>query len=565
MLIRKRGHWTMGTEAVNRKWLSALLLPVSRKSASDGKEVIGILAFEVAGLMSKVVSLWRSLSSREIMITKEWIVRSVGVKMLVSDDDDFLMELALSEILNNFESLAWSVARLSKRCKDVVYHGYEHFVHNPAQHHAQWSGWEYAWKKMERKVKKMDRFVAAMSLLSQELEVLAEREQTFRRMKANRQLHGVKLLEFHKKVMWQRQQVKTLRDMSPWNRTHDYVVRLLARSLFTILERIILVFGNRHIHIENQENESLSPSLNTNTNHLTRTHSFSNLMHSSKTNSRGFSSQRFGSKQEFVVDKNKSKRKKKKQQVPHSEGKQFKNIGPYIGCMSVANNSPMCMPTKGSSMRLVDCHVKNIDKIVEKKSLTCRSRIYFRLSMKDRLKPGESTLGGAALALHYAYVIVLIEKMVSAPHLIDLETRDDLYDMLPTAIRTALRGKLKWYAKSTRASAHEATLGVEWSLVVSQILEWLAPLAHNMIKWHCERNFEREQSACKANILLVQTLYFANQAKAEAAMVELLVGLHYVCSRINREARMRHAQEFAGSRTFNGVRLRKNHLYDERF
>jgi hypothetical protein len=33
----------------------------------------------------------------------------------------------------------------------------------------------------------------------------------------------------------------------------------------------------------------------------------------------------------------------------------------------------------------------------------------------------------------------------------------------------------------------------------------------------------------KANVLLVQTLYFANQAKAEAAIVELLVGLHYVC------------------------------------
>ncbi|KAK7355481.1 hypothetical protein VNO80_14737 [Phaseolus coccineus] len=553
----------MGAEAVNRTWLSALL-PVSRKTASDGKEVIGILAFEVAGLMSKVVSLWRSLSGREIMITKEWIVKSVGVKMLVSDDDNFLMELALSEILSNFESLAWSVARLSRRCKDAVYHGYEHFVHNPAQHHVEWSGWEYAWKKMERKVKKMDRFVAAMSLLSQELEVLAEREQTFRRMKANRLLHGVKLLEFHKKVMWQRQQVKTLRDMSPWNRSHDYVVRLLARSLFTILERIILVFGNSHIPIENQENESLSPSVNTNSNHLTRSHSFSTLMHSSKTNSRGFGSQRFESKQEFVVDKSKIKikRKKKKQQVLLSESKQLKNIGPFIGCMSVGNNSPVaqtCMPTKGSSMRLVDCHVKSIEKTVDKKSLICRSRIYFKLSVKDRLKPGESTLGGAALALHYANVIVLIEKMVSAPHLIDLETRDDLYYMLPTAIRTGLRGKLKWYTKSTRAGVHEASLAVEWSLVLSQILEWLAPLAHNMIKWHSERNFEREQSACKANILLVQTLYFANQAKAEAAMVELLVGLHYVCW-INREA-----QEFVGSRNFNGVRLRKNELYDKSF
>ncbi|KAG4982248.1 hypothetical protein JHK84_027347 [Glycine max] len=562
----------MGGETVKGTWLSALW-SVSRKSASDGKEVIGVLAFEVAGLMSKVVNLWRSLSDREIMNTKAWIMKSVGVKMLVSDDDYFLMDLALSEILNNFESLAWSVARLSKKCKDPVYHGYEHFVDNPAQNYLQWSGWEYAWKKMERKVKKMDRFVACMSLLSQELEVLADREQTFRRMKANRELHGVKLLEFQKKVMWQRQQVKNLRDMAPWNRSYDYVVRLLARSLFTILERIIVVFGNSHIPIENQQNDSLSPPVTTNNNRLTRSHSFSTLRHTtsvhpSKTNSYGFCSQPIESKSVlnsgFEVDKSKSKKKKKEQQVLHSESKQFEHIVPFTGFMSVGNKSPFvqsCVPTKGGSMRLVDCHVKNNDnmKTVDKSSLICRTRIYLKLSMKGRLKPGPSTLGDAALALHYANVIVLIEKMVvSAPHLIDHETRDDLYNMLPTTIRTALRGKLKWYAKSQRATVHEASLAVEWSMVVAQILEWLAPLAHNMIKWHSERNFEREQCASKAkNVLLVHTLYFADQAKAEAAMVELLVGVHYVC-RIDREA-----QEFAGSRALNGVRLRKNVLYNK--
>lgn len=562
----------MGGE--NGTWLSALW-PISRKSVSDGKDVIGILAFEVTGLMSKVANLWHSLSDREVMKTREWIVKSVGVQMLVSDDHCFLMELALSEILNNFESLAWSVARLSKRCRDPVYRGYEHFVLNPAQHYVQWCGWEYAWKKMERKVKKMERFVAAMSLLSQELEVLAEREQTFRRMKANREVHGAKLLEFHKRVMWQRQQVKNLRDMSPWNRSYDYIVRLLARSLFTILERIILVFGNSHVPpIENQQNDS--PPVNTNNNHLTRSHSFSTLMHSSfnpfKTNSHGFCSEPVECKPKlnsgFVLDKTKSKRKKKEQQVLHSESKHCKPVGPLKGCISVGNNSPIvlqtCVPTSGGSMRVVDCHVKNIDnmKPMDKLSLIWRTRIYFKLSVKGRLKAGPSTLGGAALALHYANVVVLIEKMVSSPHLIDLKTRDELYNMLPTNMRTALRGKLKWYAKSKRATVHEASLAVEWSMMLSHILEWLAPLAHNMIKWHSVRNFEREQSSSKANVLLVQTLYFANQAKAEAAMVELLVGLHYVC-RIDREACMREAHEFSGSRSSNGVRLRKNELYNK--
>ncbi|XP_027363199.1 uncharacterized protein LOC113870876 [Abrus precatorius] len=465
--------------------------------------------------------------------------------MLVSDDDYFLMELALDEILDNFESLARSVARLGKKCKDPVYHGYEHFVDNPTQNYLKWSGWEYAWKKMERKVKKMERFVAAMSLLSQEIEVLAEREQTFSTTKENPKFHRVKLLEFHSKVAWQRQQVKTLRDMTPWNRSYDYIVRLLARSLFTILERIILVFGNSHLPIEKKQDDS--PPLSKTKNHLTRTRSFSAPMHSSIHPSE-------------LVDKKKSKRKNKEQQVLlHSESKQFKHFGPFKGCMSVGNDSPICMPTNGGSMRLVDCHVKNIDnmKTVDKLKFSPvhRSRIYFKLSMKGRLKPALSTLGDAAFALHYANVIVLIEKIVSGTHHIDLETRHNLYNMLPTTIRTSLRGKLKWYAKSKHSMIHAASLAVEWSMVLTQILEWLAPLAHNMIRWHSERSFEKEHTALKASVLLVQTLYFANQAKTEAAMVELLVGLHYVC-KIDREAHIRDA----GSRSFNGVHLRKNEL-----
>jgi hypothetical protein len=232
--------------------------------------------------------------------------------------------------------------------------------------------------------------------------------------------------------------------------------------------------------------------------------------------------------------KNKCKKEKKVQQLLHSqdscerllpsEGKQLKYIGSFKGCISIQNDShevQSCIPSNGGSTR------KNIDvkakPVVNKSSFFHRSRVYFKLSLKEKLKPVPSTLGDAALALHYANVIVLIEKIVSSHrmNMIDVRTRDDLYNRLPTTIRTALRSKLKWYAKGK--------LETEWNVVLTQILEWLAPLAHNMVKWYCERNFEKEHTSLKANVLLVQTLYFANQAKAEAAIVELLVGLHYVC------------------------------------
>ncbi|KAG4916416.1 hypothetical protein AAZX31_19G175400 [Glycine max] len=569
----------MGGETVNGSWFS-VLWPVSRKSASDNKAVVGVLALEVAGLMLKVVNLWQSLSDAEVLSLREGIVNSVGVKTLVSDDDDYLMELALNEILDNFQSLARSVARLGKKCVDPVYHRFEHFVHNPAQNYFQWSGWEYRWKKMERKVKKMEKFVAAMTQLCQEVEVLAEVEQTFRRMQANPELHKLKLLEFQKKVMLQCQEVRNLRDMSPWNRSYDYVVRLLARSLFTILERIILVFANNHPSTVQEQNDYQ----HMNANNLLRSHSFSVIhssVHPSEHDLCGFNSGPVGgrpvSKSGFLVDK--GRRKKKLQQARHepalfrnnlhSESKQLGHIVTFKGCMSAANNSPViqsCMQTNGGSMRLTDCHLKSIDKMktVDKLSPSNRIRIYSKLSIKNRLKASSLTLGDAALALHYAKMIVLIERMASSPHLVDLAARDDLYNMLPTTVRTALRAKLKRHVKSKSSSnGHDANLAAEWSPVLAQILDWLAPLAHNMISWHSERNFEKEQSIFNTNVLLVQTLYFANQPKTEAAIIDLLVALNYVC-RVDTKVGTRDTLDCANStRSFNGVRLRKNGMYNE--
>ncbi|KAK7267882.1 hypothetical protein RIF29_20562 [Crotalaria pallida] len=550
-------------EMVNGVRFSALLSG-SRKKASDDKEAIGILASEVAGLMSKVVNLWHSLSDREVRSLRHWVVNSVGVKMLVSDDYYFLMELALNEILSNFESIAISVARLSKMCKDPVYRRYEHFVHNPAQSHVEWSGREYAWQKMERRVKKMERFVAAMPQLAQELEVLEELKQTLRRMKANPEFFNrVRLVEFKKKVKWQCQQVKNVKDMSPWNRSYDYIVRLLARSLFTILERIMLVFRNYHKPVQKNNYVGLSPP-------------FSALMQSSvhptEANIYGLYTARIG-RMPTLVNTSKTKKKQHQQvfQSPsfrlnllNSEDKQLKHIGSLKRCMSVGNESPMtqsCMQTNAGSMGLIDSHMKQIDciKTMDKLSLFQRSRIYSKLSIKGKLRPPPCTLGEAALSLHYANVIILIEKIVLAPHLVEPQ-RDILYNMLPISIRTALRAKLKWYAKSKpRNSVRDANLAAEWSMILRQILEWLAPMAHNMIRWHSERNIENDHAASKQNVLLVQTLYFADQTKTEAAMVELLVGLHYVC-RIERQTRMRDTPEFPHSRSFNGVRLRKNEL-----
>uniref|UniRef100_A0A2P2IK50 DUF668 domain-containing protein n=1 Tax=Rhizophora mucronata TaxID=61149 RepID=A0A2P2IK50_RHIMU len=138
-----------------------------------------------------------------------------------------------------------------------------------------------------------------------------------------------------------------------------------------------------------------------------------------------------------------------------------------------------------------------------------------------------TTLGGSALALHYANIIIVIEKLLRYPHLVGEEARDDLYQMLPTSLRMSLKTNLKSYVKNL--AIYDAPLAHDWKENLDGILKWLAPLAHNMIRWQSERNFEQHQIVLRTNVLLLQTLYFADREKTEAAICELLVGLNYIC------------------------------------
>uniref|UniRef100_A0A2C9V8B0 DUF668 domain-containing protein n=1 Tax=Manihot esculenta TaxID=3983 RepID=A0A2C9V8B0_MANES len=533
----------MGSEL----WFSNLLWNSGKNARRSDKKVIGVLAFEVASLMSKVVNLWHFLSEKKIYRLKKEIVNSIGIQKLVADDDAYVMDLALNEIMEEFGLVSRSVARLGKRCLSLFRH-FEHFVNNPLQRNLEWSGWDYRLKKMERKVKKMERFVAVTMQLAQELEVLAELEQTVSRIRANPDLNRGKLLEFQQKVMWQRQEVRNLREMSPWIRTYDYIVRLLVRSLLTILQRIKHVFELSQMPSQERNNvhEHMHPNC------IPQSDSFSAVHSSIHTSERILC--RFSSGPDSIprITPEKNKINKQLQLHPqsstlHGKHHNFRtswlaHVGPFKECVISGTESPLllesCKPDVCNSIECTADYMKNVAKMenLNMGSLICSNRIYSKLALFSSkcglLNAPPSTLGHAALSLHYANMIVLIERLASSPHMIDLETRDDLYNMLPTTIRTALRTRLKAFGNTLAPSAYDAFIAAKWSLMLKSILKWLSPLAHNMIRWHSERNFERKQEVSRTNVLLVQTLHYANQAKTEAAITELLVGLSYIC-RIN--------------------------------
>ncbi|GJR31563.1 ferredoxin-dependent glutamate synthase [Tanacetum coccineum] len=139
------------------------------------------------------------------------------------------------------------------------------------------------------------------------------------------------------------------------------------------------------------------------------------------------------------------------------------------------------------------------------------------LDCKKRLLSGKkSTLGDAALSLHYANVIIFIERLAISPHFISPDSREILFIMVKLHRNGVQRCK-------------------EYTIV--------GTTSHNMIKWHTERNFEKQRMGYGGNVLLVNTLHYADQVKTEDAITDLVLSLHYI-SRFGREV---NDKAFTGS------------------
>ncbi|WCJ36531.1 hypothetical protein M5689_017725 [Euphorbia peplus] len=430
--------WLIKVKSVISHSFDSVPIPKSSRKSS-----VGVLSFEIAGLMSKLFHLWQSLSDKNIVRLRNESISLEGVRKIVSNDESFLIGLACAEMAENLRLLAKSVSRLSKRCDDANLRRFEVLFDEFANLGRDPNSWVLCGKDMEVKNKKMDRYVTVTATLYKEMEELTALENGLKKVLQNADngspAKEQKVIDFQQKIFWQKQEVKYLKERSFWHRSYDGVVSMLVRSIFTVLARIKQVFGVGPGH---GYPTTLSRSLSTSAAVHPTEHS-----HSSNSN--------------FVLIQSGS--------------------------------------IKDSTSRFFDSNSK-------------------------LLKPPETTLGAAALALHYANLIIVMEKMIKSPQLVGVDARDDLYSMLPNSIRSALRSRLK----GVGFTASDPVLAGEWRAALGRILGWLSPLAHNMIKWQNERSFEQQNLVAKTNVLLLQTLFFANKQKSEAAITELLVGLNYI-------------------------------------
>ncbi|CAI9760630.1 unnamed protein product [Fraxinus pennsylvanica] len=523
-----------GSQTVKENWFGNIWSSRKGRTLDPQKPVIGILAFEVSRLMLKVVNIWQCLCDQQIVKLREEIVNSIGIQKLVSRDKDYLMDLVLAEIFENLVSVAKSVDSLGKKCEDPLYHNLERVFDDPDEIDPKWIWWQYRRKKMERKVKKMKKFIASTEQLYQELEELAKLEQSPRQMRADVDMGSQENLHcVQRQVVLQRLEVKNLQETSPWiGKIEDHSSDSLIRGN-SVSARI-------QLSVYTSENKLHS--------------SFSDLAPSDdKIRSRN--------KQLLVLSPS-SIHSEKSTQI---KGRRLAPYG-FKGQATGGNNSLVkrsYTPSSSGTLGSNDTFNKDTDDNISVQTQYCgttSTKQSFFNSKRKLLNAPPSTLGNAALAFHYANVILIIKKLASVPELISDDSRDDLYNMLPTSIRNHLSAKLKVFSKSSGSMTILRRKALLMKLALARTLEWLSPLALDTIRWHSFQNFERNRVIFGSNTLLVQTLHFAKQVKTEAAIFELLMGLNYL-SRFRRGIKEKTSLQSSCNRACDGYILSKSNIF----
>ncbi|KAF7054482.1 hypothetical protein CFC21_062147 [Triticum aestivum] len=449
-----------------RSWLAGLRSRLGGGARQDG---LGILAFEAAAAMSRLVSLHLSLSDAEVRRLRADVLRAEGVARLTSTDQSRLLRLACAELMAGLDRAADDAARLGARCRGLpdapFLHDFDR-VYADAKRGAGLARLDATVgfsRGAGKRFKKMERHVAATAKLYAEMDALTELEASERRMEQWKQHSGPIPVQSSKRqpadepseklmgeLRLQRQKVRRLTEGSLWSVAAHKVAKLMAKSVLAVLARVSLAFG------------ALVPGL------------------PPPLTGRGWA-------------------------LGHSSGPMHQSTAP-------------------------DAAIRHSAPIFRQKDTASTS--------SEPLKPPATTVGGSGMELRYANVILSAETLLKALRpairneeahdgMTELAMRDELYKMLPVTIRAAVKEKLRERLRGGQVDEEAAATAMD---AVDGVLRWLGPMAHDTLRWQDERSMERKQRfSMQPRAPMVQTLHFADRRKADAAIVEVLVGLSCMC------------------------------------
>ncbi|GFY93218.1 hypothetical protein Acr_08g0016140 [Actinidia rufa] len=193
----------------------------SAANNNNNNNLIGILSFETAKTMSRLLSLYKSLSVPEISKLRNETIKSEGVVYLNSNDESFLLRLACAERLEDLDKIAVTVARLGLKCSDFGLNRFDLVYTDLKLGIIDFGKLEYGSRETEKRVKKMEKLISATSRLYSALESLSEMEISERKLK-----------------QW-KLNAKAFQSQS----TFDKSVGLMARIVCVVYARLCLVFG----------------------------------------------------------------------------------------------------------------------------------------------------------------------------------------------------------------------------------------------------------------------------------------------------------------------------------
>ncbi|KAL0545120.1 hypothetical protein IC582_020263 [Cucumis melo] len=445
-----------------------------------------ILCFDTAKTMAALISLYRSLSDDEISRLQNDTLRSKGVSYLNSRDEEFLLNLACSERLEELNNAASSVSRLSRKCADLGLTRFDLLFSDMKLGIFHSVKSDPGFKNVAKLISRMEKLVLLTAELHSAMEALTEMEASEKKLQKWKQLGPkqfppVNFELFDKKLSSQRKDVKHFKEISLWNQSFDYAVGMMTRLVCFIYARIVTIFGP----LVPDQACSLyhNPQIRILRDRVWRWNFYGGNRKCSSDN-----------EYRLVTQSGPIPKKGKKELVRFPSGIRAKDdIG--IGCGEFNSSTP------------------------------ANNRVY--------TSAPPTTVGGSGLSINYANVILFAERCLHAPATIGEEARGELYEMLPAGIKEKVRAKLRrnnWVkrgegAEEMGSGGNGHSLAAGWREAVEEMLGWLGPLAHDTVRWQSERNMEKQRFDTNPTALLMQTLHYSDLEKTEAAIVEVLVGL----------------------------------------
>ncbi|XP_051139487.1 protein PSK SIMULATOR 2-like [Andrographis paniculata] len=207
---------------------------------------VSILAFEVANTIAKGATLLQSLSEENVKCLKKEILKSEGVRKLVSTDMDELLSIASADKREEFDVFSNEVIRFGNMCKDPQWHNLDRFF---MKLDSDYDVNKQPREEAEMTMQELTTLAQHTSELYHELHALDRFEQDYQRKleevdSLNLPRKGESLAMFHTELKHQRKLVRSLKKKSLWSKSLEQVLEKLVDIVTFIHQEISEVFGD---------------------------------------------------------------------------------------------------------------------------------------------------------------------------------------------------------------------------------------------------------------------------------------------------------------------------------